>query len=295
MIRLKNDFYVTLGEWLEVDVGLQSIFAFCNLFNGSIQRRNKYGELLYLQTDEEGNTQITTTVTDKPYYYPDLQLGSDDQQVHEQAALLDQFMLRFEDRYLAAPYKTIGKDDNEVRNKSIGKIGFMVRRFCISNQYKYLNLIDTMYYDYNPIDNYNGVEESSTTRTPDLNYNYGAYEDNNTTISTTTQDLKNDGNNITVEHYTTTYDDDSKSRLENYDVTTGMDSTTIENENTANHGERSNTETGTETTSFKLKKSGNLGITSTQKMIREQREISRFNVLDEFFNELAEYICLSVY
>ena len=285
MMRLKSDLYLTLEEWAEKESTLSTVFASCDLFNGTIQRTNSYGQLLYLKPDAEGKLEVTTTVTDKPYYYPDLQLGSDVQE-----ALLDQMMLRYEDRYLALPYISFGLD---VSTKSLTKVSSMVRRFCMSNRYKYLNLLDTMYYDYNPIDNYNGVEESSTTRTPDLNYSYGAYEDKNTSSTTTTQDLEEGG--ITTEHYTTTYDDDTKARLQGYDVTTGKDISTVSGSNSATYGERNNYETGKETTDFKLKKSGNLGVTSTQKMIGEQRDISRFNILDEFFAELADYICLGVY
>lgn len=290
MMRLKSDIYLTLGEWAEKDTSLSTIFAFCDLFNGTIQRRNGYGQLLYLQADTTGKLEVTTTVTDKPYYYPDLQLGSDDQQVHEQTALLYQMLLRYEDRYLAVPYMSFGVD---VSIKSLTKVSSIIRRFCISNRYKYLNLLDTMYYDYNPIDNYNGVEESFTTRTPNLNYSYGAYEDKNTTSSATTQDLEEGG--ITTEHYTTTYDDDTKSRLQGYEVTKGKDISTVSGTSAVSHGERNNSETGKETTDFKLKKSGNLGVTSTQRMIGEQRDISRFNILDEFLSDLADYICLGIY
>lgn len=52
---------------------------------------------------------------------------------------------------------------------------------------------------------------------------------------------------------------------------------------------------GTDTTNHSLTRSGNIGTTTTQQMIESEREVARFNIIDEFCKELNKQILLDVY
>lgn len=44
-----------------------------------------------------------------------------------------------------------------------------------------------------------------------------------------------------------------------------------------------------------LQRSGNIGVTTTQKMLQEEIEIKRYNILNEIFEDIASELTLSVY
>lgn len=44
-----------------------------------------------------------------------------------------------------------------------------------------------------------------------------------------------------------------------------------------------------------LKRSGNIGVTTTQKMLQEEIEIKRYNILNEMFEDIASELTLSIY
>ena len=55
--------------------------------------------------------------------------------------------------------------------------------------------------------------------------------------------------------------------------------------------DRDTTDTGTITRT----EQGNIGVTSTQSLIQEQREVVKFNILDYIINEFRDRFCLKVY
>lgn len=55
--------------------------------------------------------------------------------------------------------------------------------------------------------------------------------------------------------------------------------------------DRDTTDTGTITRT----EQGNIGLTSTQQLIQEQREVVKFNILDYIINEFRDRFCLKVY
>lgn len=44
-----------------------------------------------------------------------------------------------------------------------------------------------------------------------------------------------------------------------------------------------------------LNRSGNIGVMSTQDMINQERQVVRFSLLREFFEDLVERICLQTW
>ena len=55
------------------------------------------------------------------------------------------------------------------------------------------------------------------------------------------------------------------------------------------------TNTGSSTTTHSLRMHGNIGVMSTQDMIKQEREISRFSVYDAIADEFMREFCIAVY
>ena len=145
--------------------------------------------------------------------------------------------------------------------------------------YNWKKLFATMNFEYNPIDNYN-VTETETTNNERTNTASGAQQ------SETTNNLQIASENV---HKVTGYN--SASLLENEG-----DSGTVNNTGTVNNNISSNSnskDSGTETRT--LNRKGNYGVTSTQQMIEQERNISEFNIYAYIVRSFKRRFCLMMY
>lgn len=55
------------------------------------------------------------------------------------------------------------------------------------------------------------------------------------------------------------------------------------------------TETGTDTTNTTVTRQGNIGVTSTQNLIKQEREIANLNIIYDYINDLSRFIFLNIY
>ena len=160
-----------------------------------------------------------------------------------------------------------------------------------SRKYYFDGLLETTQYEYNPIYNYNLTETQDTTRTPDLTHEISG-EDEQTvehglTVSTT--DTTTGENDVTTYTAGTFLNDTSTTQtLTGTTRNTGTDTTG----NTTN---RTETETGTDTTETVIEKSGNVGVTSTQDMIKQQRDILNIDLFDIWIERFAERFLIPIY
>lgn len=241
------------------------------------------------------------------------------------------------------------------------KMERQISHFCQFNKLKYYNLLQTLQYEYNPIENYNMVENGTDDReyngeeTSDHNVNankLGGYEingplsdatigkdeegnpiidivfDATKKIKTTDHSVSDtqagkkaagtadspsvgSGDAVKTKNFTTTYDEDKEGKLESYTTTEGSnasESKGISETDMPLTGKAYSGAPGhpsyTDTKSFNgradngkhhLTRTGNIGVTTTQQMIEQEREKARINILDEFFNELNSKILLDVY
>lgn len=240
---------------------------------------------------------------------------------------------------------------NELNRVAINKIQPIILNFWKTNYIKYQKLVETLCYKYNPIENYNSVEQKTITpgtdtfqRTIDKagqdtfvnaphvtasvegtdfndNTKSGAYlkatsvDTDGKNIKTETKDettstKPNSTNGYGTEHYTTTYDDSSNTRLAAIDKTIGQldvdtktnnDGNKVEEQLTPSAG--SSTHRGEEftdktthgNTTESLNRKGNIGVTTSQQMIESERELADFNVVKMFFEELNHYIMLQIW
>ncbi|MCQ2088077.1 MAG: hypothetical protein MJZ37_08475 [Bacilli bacterium] len=155
-------------------------------------------------------------------------------------------------------------------------------------------MLDAYLADYNPIDNYNGVEkhihikddgDEITDRLPDENENY----------------VENVATPDQMSELFATTDEDAAERLESKTKNTGGTKTIDHMKLTQKsyHGEHSFTFEGETYTSDiveidKIEKHGNLGVTQTQQMISNEMELRAHNVfmmyIDNFIEDYAYYV-----
>ena len=146
----------------------------------------------------------------------------------------------------------------------------LVKSHLLLNSYKYSGLYKTTQLDYNPIENYSMTENGTDTRTPNL---------------TTT-----DNSNIGSQANSTT----STDSVSPYDTQTFTDSnkTVVTENNGAREDSNTKTETGTETTKHDFKRSGNIGVTTSQQMIESERKVVNFTFLKIVFNNIINDTCI---
>lgn len=172
-------------------------------------------------------------------------------------------------------------------------------------------LIATTEYDYNPIHNYDRKEEYTDEREIGRKTGVSAgYEDNTQgTLNNEREEFTNTHNtradNTSVTHTvsaenTDTYQPDYQDTTDG-DVRDngGSDSTATDSGKDTSHSTGTSTQVGAETTDEKFKHTahlyGNIGVTTTQQMIMAEREVVRFNIIDEIVDNWIEEFCLYVW
>ena len=164
-------------------------------------------------------------------------------------------------------------------------------------------LYDTTQYEYNPIWNKDGkiVEERDLAATEDVTTNVDR-EDKLTDKNTRNFEDKETRNLSDVsDRDVFGFNSSTAAPAEKNTVSgTGTDTFNHTGTDTVDHTgtqdidttvDRDTTDTGTITRT----EQGNIGLTSTQQLIQEQREVVKFNILDYIINEFRDRFCLKVY
>lgn len=237
------------------------------------------------------------------------------------AQITEYFYTRFGANYFAYNYNSF-MQYTELKNK--------INSIYQTNLYKYRKLIEIMGFKYNPLYNVDGVElyaraesigDGESSRTPSGTISTVTGTDNNGTISdTTTTNYKNpyDANqieqtaNVEDTKSTQTAITTKQSFEDNY-----TEQTQVKNIPAYNY--KYNQQTGkweqdglftinAKDNAFgaeltgperyyteKRIRQGNIGVTKTTELLQSQRELIRFNILDEFFEDLQRDIVVGIY
>lgn len=172
-----------------------------------------------------------------------------------------------------------------------------------ANQETWSKLIETQFIKYNPIWNVDADETEklqhghTETRTPNLTDTRTPNLTDTRTPNLTDTQRPNITDTESVQGFNSTTWSESKKvvnsgslTLEKHgtetDVRTGTDTMTHTGTDTMAH-------TGIDTTT--KRRTGNIGVTTTQKMIQEQRDIAIFNIIDYIALSFKERFCLLVY
>lgn len=146
-----------------------------------------------------------------------------------------------------------------------------IKQWSDKEQKIWQKLYDTENLDYNPI--WNVDAEVTETETIDRDRSTSGTLDNTTGTDMT------DTNSVTGYNSTAWQDHDKLVR----DLETLVDQTTSDTEN--EDVERQLT----------VERTGNIGVTTTQEMIKQEREIAQFNTIDYITNSFKKRFCVMVY
>lgn len=152
-------------------------------------------------------------------------------------------------------------------------------------------LEETLHFDYNPIHNYDRTETHSDLETRDLagtndrTYSSRQNRDNTTNV---TQD---EDSTLSKAAY------DSGAMVDAEGTTDSRRSNQVDDETVtrADTDNTDSTDTGTVKHDFEMRAFGNIGVTTTQQMIEQEREIRKFSIYDYIISEFKNRFCILVY
>lgn len=154
---------------------------------------------------------------------------------------------------------------------------------------KWNHLYETTKYEYNPIENYDRIEDGHDTDT------HSGTDRNTGTLARTGTDTTTDQPHI--EHYIAAYnsaasgDDDGlkKQYRDDGDSTSEIEYGSTDTTNgSMTHGHKIDTD-------HHLRAHGNIGVRSSQELIMQEREIAEFNIYDRIINDFRMRFCILVY
>ena len=168
-------------------------------------------------------------------------------------------------------------------------------------------LYNTMIYEYNPIWNVDGttVEERDLAGTDYRTDDHTTERTHDDSLERTHDDTMERTHDDTLTTQNDVYGYNSTTAAPESKITADHDGT-ITDAHTgtitdAHTGTITDTDTGTvnhdttDTGSITTTRQGNIGVTSTQSLIKEQREVVQFNLMDYIIKEFKQRFCLLVY
>lgn len=162
------------------------------------------------------------------------------------------------------------------------------------NQITWKRLYDTTVLSYNPIENYDRMEEWSDNRTE----NFSSTEKNtksNKASNTLTNNLtesRNDTNTHQNVAFNSGLSIDEKSGINGTTRNTGTQKNAGNSTDTEN---RNKTDKNTDNTKHSGRIHGNIGVTTNQQMIEEERKIVTFTIADFIADQFMTEFCIMVY
>ena len=152
-------------------------------------------------------------------------------------------------------------------------------------------LYNSTQYEYNPIWNVDGtvIEERDLAGTDYRTDDHTTERTHDDTMERTHDDTLTTDNDV--------YGYNSATAAPESKVTADHDGTITD----AHTGTITDTDTGTinhdttDTGSITTTRQGNIGVTSTQSLIKEQRDVVQFNIMDYIINDFKNRFCLLVY
>lgn len=161
-------------------------------------------------------------------------------------------------------------------------IDWLIRSFWDVNDYKLQTLYNSMFFEYNPIWNVDGTETTTTihgaTSSAD---SYGAKTD---TDINGKRESSNDSKS-----YRYPYDSGTKTATDELEESATTESST-DTHTSSEHSDTHTTESYTDTVTNE--RAGNIGVTSTQSLIDQERSVAMFSFYERLFEELIDYLAI---
>lgn len=178
--------------------------------------------------------------------------------------------------------------DDLLENESVEMNSLIANVLMGCENYRWKKLWETMNYDYNPIENYNMKESSTDTRD-------GSTEVDHTTIG------NNMGSNNTIIKNTSNilnsvYGFNSVESVNSDDSNGTSDGNSTETSESNNSETRKGNTTLSDKNLHSLTRSGNIGVTTTQQMITQERELVIWKFFDDVvFADMDKYLVCPIY
>ena len=190
----------------------------------------------------------------------------------------------------------------------------------LKRRQKDFNLIYQSLYDYtyNPIENYNRMEESdivkdghdnnTTSGQNENSYNYGSVDtrEDNLTSTAKSNDVNTNSGEDGITKFVSGFNQPNTLNESERELSHYGKSTTSKADSTINNtGTQTNSKTGTDTNKMKITSNteityggtektkstihGNIGVTTSQQMIIAEVEMRKYNLLENILDEFIEY------
>lgn len=162
-------------------------------------------------------------------------------------------------------------------------------------QYEWAKLLESMNFEYNPIDNYDRTETRTLTSQGTGSGADGGSDSYSTTKQHTGQDSQSgqEQNTGKVTAFNSgTLADKSQNAGTNSNT---LNSSHTDTETATNTYGKTKQETFSKSDSETIRAHGNIGVTTTMQMIREQRDIVKFNLYDIITEEFKLRFCVLIY
>ena len=175
--------------------------------------------------------------------------------------------------------------DKNTYQTVINDLRTMIDLHILTNEYKYKTLIKTIFQKYNPIENYAMLDEFSEVTKEGKRISESTQQGS---LDVTTQ-------NEVTSFENTSFRNDTKSTT----TTTPTNDYKLKSEMTNDektitfNGE--NFDSGVNAHHTKTKRSGNIGVTTSQQMLESERKLAYIDIIKIFFDDISKFIFLTTY
>lgn len=172
-----------------------------------------------------------------------------------------------------------------VNDNSLDILNNIVKNIYLDKWNKLYNVLNS---EYNPIENYNRVENTTINNTGNETTNENI---NNSEVLTGGHTNNNTNENT---HKVSAFNDETFSNDSN-DVNNSTDNFIYNNETKTNTGTNTSSKNNTGTNETHSTISGNIGVTTTQQMIISEIELRKYNLVNEFYSDLDNLLTIGIY
>lgn len=172
-----------------------------------------------------------------------------------------------------------------VNNNSLDILNNIIKNIYLDKWNKLYNVLNS---EYNPIENYNRVENTTINNTGNETTNENI---NNSEVLTGGHTNNNTNENT---HKVSAFNDETFSNDSN-DVNNSTDNFIYNNETKTNTGTNTSSKNNTGTNETHSTISGNIGVTTTQQMIVSEIELRKYNIVNEFYSDLDNLLTIGIY
>lgn len=175
----------------------------------------------------------------------------------------------------------------------------MIGRWSIKEFKIWEHLLETTEYVYDPIENYNRFEQWTDARNGERKSNSDSTNDGKTSFNGKTEANGVDKTDTNTDENVSAYNETDFTPAKQVD-TNSLTKTEAEQESESKSKSRTNitseiTDNSKDNASHDGRIHGNIGVTTTQSMIEQEREIAKFNIYDYIINSFKNRFCLLVY